>query len=56
MFWVDMETLALKWFSPKKSETSTQIFFTDVERVVPGEDADFWRVSESHNRHVYEIK
>lgn len=40
-----METLAIKWSSPKKSPSRTQIFLTDVDRIVPGVDSDFWRVS-----------
>eukprot|EP01069_Polyplicarium_translucidae_P012979 Polyplicarium_translucidae@DN694_c0_g1_i2.p1 len=43
MFWVDMEVLAIKWESPKKNATKTTISLTDVDRIVPGEESDFWR-------------
>eukprot|EP00380_Ascogregarina_taiwanensis_P002065 284819562_1 len=44
LFWVDMETLTLRWVSPKKGPKRTQIFLTDVDRIVAGVDSDFWRV------------
>lgn len=51
-FWVDMETLALKWKSPKKKYWRTQIFLADVERIVPGVDSDFWRKKSSTERQL----
>eukprot|EP00922_Rhytidocystis_sp_ex-Travisia-forbesii_P052417 GHVS01077747.1.p1 GENE.GHVS01077747.1~~GHVS01077747.1.p1 ORF type:complete len:836 (-),score=84.50 GHVS01077747.1:98-2605(-) len=42
-FWLDMETIALRWSSPKKPPAKTAMFLSEVRRVAPGEDCDFWR-------------
>eukprot|EP00918_Siedleckia_nematoides_P032180 GHVU01069631.1.p1 GENE.GHVU01069631.1~~GHVU01069631.1.p1 ORF type:complete len:834 (-),score=143.67 GHVU01069631.1:647-3148(-) len=42
-FHVEMDSLCLRWESPKKPLSRCQMYFTDVERVLPGVDSDFWK-------------
>eukprot|EP00923_Selenidium_pygospionis_P054727 GHVN01095349.1.p1 GENE.GHVN01095349.1~~GHVN01095349.1.p1 ORF type:complete len:1225 (+),score=195.88 GHVN01095349.1:276-3950(+) len=44
-FWVDMNNLALKWVSPKKKTTKSQIFLSSVHRILLPSESDFWGTS-----------
>eukprot|EP00917_Polyrhabdina_sp_WS-2016_P032422 GHVP01069147.1.p1 GENE.GHVP01069147.1~~GHVP01069147.1.p1 ORF type:complete len:785 (+),score=120.86 GHVP01069147.1:1362-3716(+) len=51
-FTLDMETLSIKWVSPKKSPKETTIPMTIVERIIPGSDSDFFRVKADRQRGI----
>eukprot|EP01054_Gregarina_sp_Poly1_P005088 Gregarina_sp_Poly_1__5087@NODE_2698_length_1811_cov_81_551606_g266_i1_p1_GENE_NODE_2698_length_1811_cov_81_551606_g266_i1NODE_2698_length_1811_cov_81_551606_g266_i1_p1_ORF_typecomplete_len575_score64_11PIPLCX/PF00388_19/1_2e04PIPLCX/PF00388_19/1_5e53Mcp5_PH/PF12814_7/1_5e10EFhand_10/PF14788_6/0_6EFhand_10/PF14788_6/8_7e06EFhand_10/PF14788_6/1_6e03EFhand_10/PF14788_6/1_3e04EFhand_like/PF09279_11/12EFhand_like/PF09279_11/0_0043EFhand_7/PF13499_6/0_067EFhand_7/PF13499_6/0_023EFhand_7/PF13499_6/7_4e len=54
-FQIDMDYFILKWSSPKKPMTDTQIFLADITRIVPGDDSDFWRGKPEEKAYGIEI-
>lgn len=51
-FWVDMETLALRWTSPqrRKKNSDTLMPLTSVDLILPGEDSDFFKKKKKEER------
>lgn len=41
-FQINMDFLVIRWQSPRKTLQDSQIYFSDVQCILPGVNADFW--------------